>query len=249
MGQLAYLLNHPKGYIHAIFSTNEALLWPVEKVITRIDYPTSFTFIDKTSLLQDSQISPDQFLDSGIIAGSSLSRPIPNLLAGNPFTTAVEMVRVHQSGLRAIDLFHSRDPRMGLYRDEFIRTRTAIRHGFVMTTEGTCTPLSIASSQAQPADVPSDIEKIFSSRLPDELYYYMCKGLISPTVIGWLTTGHMVENIPLADSDDYQKYVRTSLTEHATSPRVLSLAILLDALHPQWKEHRVVRRLASLIAI
>jgi hypothetical protein len=126
-----------------------------------------------------------------------------------------------------------------------MRTRTSVRYGFVLTTEGTCIPYPLAvqtqnQTQLQPADVPSDLDNIFSSRLPDELYYYMCKGVIQPAVIGWLTTGQILEYLPLSDSREYQVYVKSRFTESPTSPRVLSLAILQDALHPQWKERRVV---------
>jgi hypothetical protein len=247
---LNYLLNHPNGYIHAIYSTNEALLWPVDKVITAIDFPSSFTFIEKSKLLLDLQFNPDQFLDLGILVGSSLSRTLPILSVPleHLVKSAADIIRSHQSGLGAIDYLTSRDPqRMGNYREEFIRARTAIRHGFILTTEGTVIPLPLAiSKRMQPADVPGDIDSIFSQRLPDDLYYYMCKGMVSPTVVGWLTTGHVVDHIPLSDCGNYRKYLKTKITESETSQRVLCLAILQDALHPQWKERRVVCSSPSL---
>jgi hypothetical protein len=241
---LNYLLNHPNGYIHAIYSSNEALLWPVDKVITSIEFPSSFTFIEKSQILQDLQFNPDQFLDLGILVGSSLSRTLPVISTPPEFLvkSAADIIRTHQSGLGAIDFLNSRDPqRMGNYREEFIRARTAIRHGFILTTEGTVIPLPLAiTKRMQPADVPADIDSIFSQRLPDDLYYYMCKGMVSPKVVGWLTTGHVVEHIPLSDCGNYQKYLKTKITESETSQRVMCLAILQDALHPQWKERRVV---------
>jgi hypothetical protein len=242
---LNYLLNHPNGYIHAIYSTNEALLWPVDKVITSIEFPSSFTFIEKSKLLLDLQFNPDQFLDLGILVGSSLSNPLPIIISvptEHLVKSAADIIRTHQSGLGAIDYLTARDPRgMGNYREEFIRARTAIRHGFILTTEGTVIPLPLAiSKRMQPADVPGDIDSIFSQRLPDDLYYYMCKGMVSPTVVGWLTTGHVVDHIPLSDCGNYRKYLKTKITESETSQRVLCLAILQDALHPQWKERRVV---------
>jgi hypothetical protein len=242
--QLAYLLNHPNGYIHAIYSSNEALLWPVDKVITSLDFPSSFTFVDKSRLLADIRLSSDQFLDLGIIAGCSFHRTHPLLVPEYTFRSAIEMIRAYGSGIRAMDGCNERDPvKMGGYRDEFIRTRQAIRHGFIFTTEGACLPLPLAT-QIPPgvtaADVPSDIDKIFSPRLPDELYFYMCKGMISPAVIGWLTTGSINETPPLSDSKDYQHYVKNIITESVASPRVLCLAILQDALHAQWKSRQIV---------
>jgi len=137
---------------------------------------------------------------------------------------------------------------MTAYRQEYVRTRQAIRHGFVYTTEGVCRPLPLAMANPQltEADVPWDMDSILSPKLPDELYYYMCKGMISPTVLGWLTTGSIHEPVPLSDSEDYQRYVKKTITETVASPRVLCLAILLDALHPQWKERRVVSPLLDM---
>jgi hypothetical protein len=158
----------------------------------------------------------------------------------------MDIIRTAGTGVSAIDQFSASAPpqmKMAMYREEFLRARQAIRHGFVLTTKGTCLPLALTIPNPQvasEADVPADIDKIFSPRLPDELYLYMCKGIISPTVLGWLTTGNVYEPLPLADSLEYQRYVQKMITENEASPRVLSLAILLDALHPQWKQRRVV---------
>jgi hypothetical protein len=193
--------------------------------------------------LRELQLSPDHFLDFGIIAGCSICRTIPIFAEHFAVAQIVDIVKQYQSGLVAIQqLTHTDPPQMIPYRQEFIRTRQAIRHGFVYTTEGICRPLPLAMGNPQitEADVPWDIDTIFSAKLPDELYYYMCKGMISPTVLGWLTTGSIHEPVPLSDSEDYQRFVKKTITESVASPRVLCLAILLDALHSQWKERRVV---------
>lgn len=244
-----YLLNRPNKYIHAIYATNEALLWPVDKLITSIDFPSSFTFIDKSKLLLDLGLSDDRFLDLGILVGSFLSRTLPVINTVPPehfIKSAADIIKTHQSGLGAVDFFTSREPaRMTHYREDFIRARTAVRHGFVLTTEGNVVPLPLAiSSHIQAADVPYDIDTIFSQRLPQDLYYYICKGMISPLVVGWLTTGNVAEHAPLSDSGNYQGFVKTKITESETSQRVLCLAILLDTLNARWRENRIVRFLS-----
>lgn len=245
---MAYLLNHPKGYIHAIYSSTEALLWQVDKVITSIDFPSSFTFVDKSRLLTDIQLTQDQFLDMGLLAGCSLIRTFPPSSADFTLRGIIDIIRSFKSGLAAVqnwrnDNANKHMPNHANYADLFMRARLAVRFSFILTTEGACMPYALAIPNAQvmsPADVPGDIDEIFSPRLPDELYFYMCKGVISPQIIGWLTTGMIVESQPLSDSHDYQRFTKELLTEAPTSSRVLTLALLADALHPQWKQRRIV---------
>jgi hypothetical protein len=192
-------------------------------------------------------LSPDQFLDVGILAGFSLCRTLPTIEHTYSFREVIDLVHTFRTGITVIEQSSSSAaPQMkyASYREEFLRARQAIRYGFVLTTEGTCLPLAltIPSPQvASAADVPADIDKIFSPRLPDELYFYMCKGVISPAVVAWLTTGNVYEPLPLSDSQEYHQFIQQTITEGVGSPRVLSLAILLDALHPQWRERRIVR--------
>jgi hypothetical protein len=242
---LAYLLNHPKGYIHAIYSSTEALLWGVDKVITSIDFPSSFTFVDKSRLLADISLTQDQFLDMGILAGCSLCRTFPPAAGDFTLRAIIDIIRNYKSGLAAVQQWRN-DNGIKLvpnYPDLFMRARLAIRFSFILTTDGACMPYALAIPNSQVtsiADVPADIDEIFSPRLPDELYFYMCKGVISPQIIGWLTTGMIVESQPLSDSNDYQRFTKELLTEAPTSSRVLTLALLADALHPQWKQRRIV---------
>ena len=215
-------------------------------MITSIDFPSSFTFVDKSRLLADIQLTQDQFLDMGILAGCSLCRTFPP--AAHDFTLRgiIDIVRSYKSGLAAVQQWRNENGVKVLpnYPDLFMRARLAIRFSFILSTEGACMPYALAIPNSQvtsPADVPADIDEIFSPRLPDELYFYMCKGVISPQVIGWLTTGMIVEPQPLSDSNDYQRFTKELLTEAPTSSRVLTLALLADALHPQWKQRRIVR--------
>lgn len=248
--QLSYLLNHPKGYIHAIYSSSECLLWQVDKVITSIDFPSSFTFIDKSRLLADVQLNTDQFLDMGILAGCSLCRTFPPIASDFTLRSAIDIVKSYKTGLAAVNHWRgpapeSKPPGQVDYYGAFLRARMSVRWTFVLTTDGNCVPYAlvlphISTPVPSPADVPADIDEIFSPRLPDELYYYMCKGVISPTVIGWLTTGMIVEHQPLSDTRDYQRFIKELMTEAPTSSRVLTLALLADALHPQWKQRRIV---------
>jgi hypothetical protein len=39
------------------------------------------------------------------------------------------------------------------------------------------------------ADIPQDLHDVFTHRLPDEVYFYLSRGLLSPHALIWLTSG------------------------------------------------------------
>ncbi len=238
-------MKHPKGYIHSIYSSTEALLWPIDKVITSIDWTGSFTFVDKTRLLADLALTQDQFLDMSILAGCSLSRTFPPFANDFSLSRILELIRQYKSGIVVCQTWRQDSQiKAQSYGDAFMRARLAVKYSLILTTEGTCTPLPLVVQPAQPvtaADVPGDLEEIFSLRLPDEVYFQICRGLVSPQVIGWLSSGMIVETQPLADSPDYRRFIKDVITEGHTAPRCTTLALLTHSLHPQWRQRRVVR--------
>ncbi len=238
-------MKHPKGYIHSIYSSTEALLWPIDKVITSIDWTGSFTFVDKTRLLADLALTHDQFLDMSILAGCSLSRTFPPFANDFSLSRILELIRQYKSGIVVCQTWRQDSQiKAQSYGDAFMRARLAVKYSLILTTEGTCTPLPLVVQPAQPvtaADVPGDLEEIFSLRLPDEVYFQICRGLVSPQVIGWLSSGMIVETQPLADSPDYRRFIKDVITEGHTAPRCTTLALLTHSLHPQWRQRRVVR--------
>ena len=239
--KLAYLLKHPRGYIHAIYGGTQALLYPIDKLITSIDFiEGTFTFVDKPRILQDLQMSEEQFLDVSLLAGCQLSRTFPPLVSDFSWRGVIELIRTHKSGIGVCQAW--RDPKSQSYGETFMRARLAVKYSLVLTTEGVCLPLPlVVQPQVVTAgDVPTDLDDIFSMRLPDELYYLICRAWVSPQVVGWLSCGMIVENQPLADSPDYRKFIKDIITDGPNSPRCITLALLADALHPSWRQRRVV---------
>lgn len=139
------------------------------------------------------------------------------------------------------------------YPDLFIRARSAVRYALVLTAEeGRTTPLPLAlahENSMTAADVPQDVHELFSHRLPDEVYFHICRGLVSPQLVGWLTSGILVESPPLdnGDSNEYRRFVQEVVTEGHTSPRCTALALISSVLIPtHWPKKKVVRTLASV---
>lgn len=264
---MAYLLNHPKNYIHAIYSSSECLVWPIDRLITSINFASvntpggnsnaaetaTFNFIDKSRLLADLGLNADQFLDTALLSGCVFSRTFPPIAHDFNLRQVLDLIRGYKSGI-AVCGGYRQDPQVKAhgYIDAFMRARLSVKYSLIFTTEGVCRPLPLEQQPAaQPittSDVPADLDEIFSQRLPDELYFHVCRGLICPPVIGWLSSGNIVETQPLADSPEYRRFIKDVVTEGHTAPRCTTLALLADALHPDWKRRRVVRHLAINIS-
>ncbi|KAK4683589.1 hypothetical protein P7C73_g6649, partial [Tremellales sp. Uapishka_1] len=244
--QLAYLLKHPKGYVNALFGETETLLWPVDKLIISIDWTTlQMTFVEKARLLGDLQLTSDQFLDLGLLAGCDLLRTFPPLMDNFSLKSVIDMIKYYKTGIQSCQAWKDHPQvKATVYADAFMRARLAVRYSLILTTDGAVLPLPLVIQPQPPqtvtaADVPADLEDIFSMRFPDELYFHICRGLISPQLVGWLSSGMIIESQPLADSPDYRRFIKDVVTEGHTAPRCTTLALLAATLHPQWMSKRV----------
>lgn len=243
--QLSYLLRHPKGYIHAIWSDSESLLWTVDKVITSIEWSGSFTFLDKQRVLADLGFTQDQFLDLCLLSGCSLLRTFPPIAESFSMRSAIDLVRQFKTGIATCQAWREA-PQMKAagYTEAFMRARLAVKYALVLTTDGTCLPLPLVvpppGANVTPADVPADLDELFSPRLPDEVYFLLCKGMISANLVACLTSGYIDERQPLADSPEYRRFIKDIITEGATSPKCTALALLTAGLNPLWSQRRLV---------
>ncbi|KAG5642915.1 hypothetical protein DXG03_001886 [Asterophora parasitica] len=257
--QLIYLQRHPKSYIHAIFGPTDTLLYPgVDKLITSLDLaPTnpSFTFTSKRSILQELAVSDDQFLDIGILVGFDHSLPFPPTVHEQALKATVDMVRYYKSGHSSVLAFSDHPAVKTIqYADHYARTRSMIKYSLVLSSEGTVIPLPLAVTQPPahghsshhthhptPGDIPSDLHEIFTNRLPDEIYFYLSRGLLSPQALVWLTTGQIVENPPLdnGETTEYKRFVKEVITDGQTGPRATSLALISSVSHSFWGKRMV----------
>ncbi|KAF8889292.1 XPG I-region protein [Infundibulicybe gibba] len=244
--QLIYLQRHPKSYIHAIYGPSDTLLYPgVDKLITSLDLlapaPT-FTHISKRTLLADLAISEDQFLDIGILVGFEHSAPFPPTVHEQALKATVDMVKYYKTGHAAT---------IG-YLEHFVRTRAMVRFSLVLSAEGAVMPLPLAlgtspapasapSTSTSPtpaasgsitaADIPTDLHEIFTHRLPDEIFFYLSRGLLSPQALTWLASGHI--------TTEYKRFVREVVTDGQTGPRATALALVSVVANPFWGQRKV----------
>lgn len=228
-------------------------MWPVERVITSSDWNNNFQFVEKVRILNDLNLTSEQFLDFGILAGSSLSRTIPLPQSEFSIKNIADLVRHHKSGISVCQNVRQEPPyKAQFYTVSFWKARLAVKFSLVLTTEGACVPLPTVITPQQQAftvqDVPGDLEEIFSPRIPDELYFHICRGLVSAQVVGWLTSGMIIEQQPLLETGEYRRFIKDVITEGPTSPRCTTIALLADILHPDWSKRRIVSAYNSACA-
>ncbi|KAL5513024.1 hypothetical protein ACEPAH_3422 [Sanghuangporus vaninii] len=258
--QLIYLQRHAKSYIHAIFGPTETLLYPgVDKLITGIDLTSSsptFSFISKRAFLTDLQLNEEQFLDTGILVGCEHSPPFPPTAHEVTLKAIVDMVKYYKSGHAAVSAFAEHPAvKMTYYLEHFARTRCMIKYSLILSSEGTVQPLPLATNGPSPSgppphhpphhpsmsDVPQDLHEIFTNRLPDEVFLYLSRGLITPQPLVWLTSGQILEPPPLdnGETTEYRRFVKEVVTDYQTGPRATALALISNVLNSFWNGRRV----------
>ncbi|KAI0676003.1 PIN domain-like protein [Trametes maxima] len=265
--QLIYLQRHPKSYIHAIYGPTDTLLYPgVDKVITSVDLVSAnptFSYVQKRSILSDLGVTEDQFLDVGILLGFEHSPPFPPTMHEQALKATVDMVKYYKSGYAAVSAVADQQHIKAMqYPELYARTRSMIKYSLILSSEGSVTPLPLAIAPPPPhghqnhhnhhptaADIPSDLHEIFTHRLPDEVYFYLSRGLLGPQALIWLTTGSIVENPPLdnGETTEYRRFVKEVITDGQTGPRATTLALIMGVLHQFWQSRKTTQ-LAERVA-
>jgi hypothetical protein len=258
--QLAYLERSPKAYIHATWSSTEFLLFEgVDKLILNVDFQTKkFTFVSKRELLAELALTSEEFLDLGILAGFQDAASLP--ISEFSFSAVLDLLKANGgNGAAAIAAAAAggENPQVAAqnYIEQYCRSKAIIRYSLVLAAdEGRVLPLPLAlpvhpgSPALVAGDVPADLHDVFSHRLPDELYFHLFRGLISPHVLAALTTGLWTETAPLCggESEEYKRFLKNIITEHSQSPRCTAVALLATALGPFWQKKPVVSCLSVL---
>ncbi|RIB04281.1 hypothetical protein C2G38_695160 [Gigaspora rosea] len=85
-----------------------------------------------------------------------------------------DLIKQYRNGFNAVQGYadHASVQKTN-YIETFCRTRCSIKFHMVLTDEGRVEPLNAETS-------PSDIHDVIGYRLPDEVYFYLSRGLMSP---------------------------------------------------------------------
>lgn len=218
--------------IDAIFGPSEVLLFDVNKLITRIDAdPSHFFWITKQTIQDElGRLSNDQFLDLCLLLGSSFLQPFP-IFENNGFQHKGVSIRdalpmfnsAARSALGLCTQFEE-DRRMQelQYTDRYKRAFMTVKHHVYIDVDGKVGPMD-------PENTSSDMHELIGQRLPEELYFYISKGLLGADVPNYLTSGEVLISQPVGveDSEIYRQVVGTILTPIQTQ----SICLLSNSLH------------------
>ncbi|KAG0246462.1 hypothetical protein BGX31_001738 [Mortierella sp. GBA43] len=207
--QLVYLERNPKQIIHAIYAGSELLMFDVDRVITAIDFEgQTFSCISKKAVLQDIGLSDDQFLDLCIIAGGDHGPAFPPIYNEGAFSAKTILdLQQYRTGSNYLKAFpDSPQVAKGNYVELFFRMRCAMRHHPVLTDEGQVEPMNASHA-------PSDIHDFIGPRLPNEVYYYLSRGVLSDAALNTLACGYGVEYSPLCNGEtkEYRNFLTTDV--------------------------------------
>ncbi|KAG0265507.1 hypothetical protein DFQ27_000586 [Actinomortierella ambigua] len=233
--QLVYLERNPKQIVHAIYGGSELLMFDVDRVITSVNFEKGvFSVISKKALVHDLQLNDDQFLDFCILAGFDQFPSFPPLNMDGAFAirNLQDMLRTNRTGFNAVKAYADAPSVVSSnYVDLFMRTRCAIRYQPILTMDGHIEALN--ADQA-----PSDIHEFVGFRLPDEVYYYLSRGVFSELALNVLLWGYSLEYSPLCNGET--KEYRELLTTTVLGIKAQTLANLAAHLHSYYRDKKIL---------
>ncbi|OJJ37272.1 hypothetical protein ASPWEDRAFT_446958 [Aspergillus wentii DTO 134E9] len=230
--QLSYLTKGPNPLIDAVFGPSEALLFDIDKLITRIDIePAQFFWITKQTCLEElGRLSNEQFVEFGLLLGSSFLSSFPPF--DNPafpgkgpnIRDALPMFNAAGRNALALCAQFEEDRRMQdlQYSDRYKRAFMTVMHHVFIDVDGKVGPMDAEHTS-------SDMHELIGQRLPEELYFYLSKGVLGSDVPNYLTSGEVLISLPLGseDTEIYRQIAGDSLTPIRTQ----SICLLSNSLH------------------
>lgn len=215
-----------------MYGASDILLFDVEKLITKIDMEKSqFHWITKQICQEEfGRLSSEQFLDFALLLGSRYLRTFPpfenSTYPGKELSIQDALTSFSSAGRNALticsQLEDDRRAQDSKYLDRYKRALVTVKHHVIMDADGKVGPVD-------PDHVPSDMHELIGQRLPEELYFYLSKGILGPNVPNYLTSGEVLIPLPLGveDSDIYRHLVGDFLLPIRTQ----SIGLLSNSLH------------------
>lgn len=192
------------------------LLFGVEKVILKLDLEAGqFFWISKDTCKEElGRLTNEQFLDFGLLLGSRYLRTFPlfeNATYPGKTWNIRDALNIFNGANRHVPTLCSQyeeDRRVQdlQYLDRYKRAYMSIKHHVITDNEGKVGPL-------EPESAPSDVHELIGQRLPEELYYYISRGVLGPNIPNHLTTGQLTVPLPFGveDSEVYRHLAGESL--------------------------------------
>ncbi|KYQ89439.1 5'3'-exonuclease N- and I-domain-containing protein [Tieghemostelium lacteum] len=232
--QLAYFSDpQQKSYLNAVYGSPELLLFGVQRLIIDIDFEKgTYVWVDLKTILQELAMTHDQFIDACLICGYEYCANSPFPFAKDNFRVVCEMVKASHSGFDVIRNYaHVLGPSLDKYLDQFLRTKTLIQNHLILYSSGVCEPIY---KDVTYQNKLTEINTIFGSRLPNDVYFYISQGVISQQVINNFVSGSLVEPSPAIDFEE----LRTML-EYLKRIRTKTIGLLAFSLNNDLKSKSV----------
>lgn len=239
---LAQLANiEGTDWCDAVAGSSEILMFDVEKVITKLDFERQeFSWVTRRTCIEALGVgSTSMFVDACLLSGSCFLPTLPQLDAdllqpAKPakIRAAADLMKRLGVNGHGLCLHYQDEPAMQAldYLDRYRKSFLAVKHHIVLSSDGRLEPLN-------KNDAPGDMHAFMGQRLPDELYFYLSRGVVSPRVLYWRMSGEIMESPPLdgGSSPAYHELVRDKLAPHRSS----ALSLLSYSLH-RFYQHRDV---------
>ena len=258
--QLVYMDGLEDRFIDGVFASSEAFFYGIDKILTNFtpafeDYEeqedgfpykkfrfvlekSSVSFVEREKLMEHTVgTSENIFQDALLLSGSNIVEPFP-LLAGiseNPTfrdVTQLLMVPAPRTATQLCTAF-AQHPLVkdADYVNKYKRALASIKHPITNAKDGDIAP-------RDKEHAPSDLHDCVGLQLPWELLHYMKFGMVSPRVLGQLTTGLIHIRAPLGggESKRFQEFVKKGLDRI----RKQSLSLLTGSLN-RWYARREIR--------
>lgn len=224
---LSYLYHLEQGQpIDAILASPDAFLFDVDKIVLNIDSKAEkFTWVTKQDCMSGAgNPSPQLFKDAQLLLGSSFLPTFPLLqrIQGASIRDALNLLS--RGPVLQLCAQYKDDPSVSAlnYADRYKKALMTIRHHVIITQDGNVQPMDLAHA-------PGDVHAFVGQRLPDELFFYISRGILGPQVPNWLTTSEIKLLLPAGpiDCEPYRRFVIDQLNPI----RLQSLKLLAESLH------------------
>ncbi|KAJ5893497.1 hypothetical protein N7495_005188 [Penicillium taxi] len=230
--QLSYLVRGDDPTVDAIYGPSETLLFDVERLIIKTELEHSqFTYLSKQTLQEElGRLSNNQFLEFCLLLGSPFLRSFPlfdsPLYPGKLPNVRDALPMFNSAGRNALNLLTQYDDDRRVqelqYIDRYKRAYMVVKHHIFMDIQGRVGPMD-------PENSTSDMHELIGLRLPEELYYYISRGVLGTDIPNFLTAGEVRLSLPLGteDTEIYRHLVVNTLNPI----RRQALCLLASSLH------------------
>ncbi|KAK2198036.1 bifunctional Post-transcriptional regulator MKT1 [Babesia duncani] len=194
--QLSYFVQ--ESLVDAIVGPPSVLLFNVPRTIIALDFVrNTFEWLELDEILSRFEMDKEQLVDACLLAGTEHCVTYPLLPQAFNFSNVIDCIK-QAPVIKYLSQLPTRDG-LAEYVDGYCVAKSLVMYPLVMTINGDVAPLFRRLA------LPNDYYKIVGGRLPRNLYYLMCEGLVSVQIPFALALNEwMDEPNPHADSLEYR---------------------------------------------